>query len=360
MLINKELTLYRILSGYLRCPIYYLNRESVYLVKNPTIEQRYIGEEIYDEVYRRCQLNEMWTAEEHTAWLIKKKKWKPEDDTLIESLKKEIKDFKHRLFLEYRKKSQRKPIKEAIRIAKDSIVSLLNRKGGSPQLTCEGQAGIARLRYLVGCSVFDEQHEPVFNHKNFWDVNSNCEILEKIVAYYNENKLGETEYRELARSEVWRPMWTCRKVGNIIPGAAIEWTEEQRSLVYWSVIYDNVYEHSECPGDEIIEDDDALDGFFIEQSKQKEREALEKKKENFSQNEKIRGADQVFQMVESLEELKEVEELNDDQAKEIKRQRKRQIEERSKQGKTLMYHDFKDVRKDLQIIQNQLEASRQG
>lgn len=357
---NKELVLYRILSGCLRCPLYYLNREAIYLVKNPTVEQRYIAEEIYEEIYRRCELNGMWTSEDQLEWLTKKGKWNPEKDVLIESLKKEIKNFKHTLYLQFNKKSQRKSIKEAIKIAKNNIISLFNLKSGSPQLTCEGQAGIAKLRYLVGCSVYDENHHPLFNHKGFWEVNNNCDILDKIVTYYNENKLGETEYREIARCEAWRPIWTCRKVGNVLLGDVITWTEEQRTLAYWSIIYDNVYEHSECPSDDIINDDDALDGFFIQQNIEKEKATSEKKRENFSQNEKIRGADQVFQMVESLEELQEVEALNDEEALAIKRSRKAQIQERSKEGKSVAYHDFRDVKKNIQIMLNKQEAARVG
>jgi hypothetical protein len=41
-------------------------------------------------------------------------------------------------------------------------------------------------------------------------------------------------------------------------------------------MYDNVYESMECPPDEVIKDDDMLDGWFIQQHKDREKKLKEK------------------------------------------------------------------------------------
>lgn len=63
-------------------------------------------------------------------------------------------------------------------------------------------------------------------------------------------------------------------------------TINQRNLLTWSKIYDNVQESLECPSEKVIEDDDMLDGWFLVQKLERERERVERERESSSSKSK--------------------------------------------------------------------------
>ena len=91
--------------------------------------------------------------------------------------------------------------------------------------------------------------------------------------YYNSNQISSEQFRSVARSEPWRSMWNIgKKQGNAFGKAACDLTKDQVSLSSYSSMYDNVYESSEAPDEKVIEDDDCLDGWFISQRREYEKE----------------------------------------------------------------------------------------
>ena len=90
--------------------------------------------------------------------------------------------------------------------------------------------------------------------------------------------LGESEIRELARSEPWKSIWSSSKNEGVLFGKrAIELSEEQKHLIMWSTMYDSIGESPDSPSDKIIADDDMLDGWLILQRREREHN----KKEQF-------------------------------------------------------------------------------
>ena len=51
-------------------------------------------------------------------------------------------------------------------------------------------------------------------------------------------------------------------------------------LCSFSRMYDSVYKNTECPSDDVIQDDDMLDGWFIQQTKEQEERQKEKLSED--------------------------------------------------------------------------------
>ena len=62
----------------------------------------------------------------------------------------------------------------------------------------------------------------------------------------------------------------------------------------WSSLYDNIQESPDCPSNEVINDDDMLDGWMIIQKRNREQAKLQKDAENKFGNKKISNADEVF------------------------------------------------------------------
>ena len=69
-------------------------------------------------------------------------------------------------------------------------------------------------------------------------------------------------------------------------------------------MYSKIYEHPECPEDAIIEDDDALDGWMLNQQKENKKQKMEKGVDNLL-GKKGQKAQEVFLMAKNEEEYEE-------------------------------------------------------
>ena len=48
----------------------------------------------------------------------------------------------------------------------------------------------------------------------------------------------------------------------MFPGASSDWDANKRNLVWWSDFYDAVMRHPECPSEDVIRDDEALQNWI--------------------------------------------------------------------------------------------------
>jgi DNA-binding GntR family transcriptional regulator len=103
---------------------------------------------------------------------------------------------------------------------------------------------------------------------------------------------------------------------------------DQKNLLVWSRMYDNIQESMECPSDKVIEDDDALDGWFIEQRRKNEREKAIAVVEDSIQNDKIKNSQEVIVFTDNKTDANTVHEMNSPNAKVIKQERKQVVKEK--------------------------------
>lgn len=78
-------------------------------------------------------------------------------------------------------------------------------------------------------------------------------------------------------------------------------------------MYDSVHQSMDCPSDEIIKDDIAIDGWFLEQNKKREQEQLKEKAE--SKLSKTKGGGDLFLMAHNKEEVDNIISMNTPQGK---------------------------------------------
>lgn len=90
--------------------------------------------------------------------------------------------------------------------------------------------------------------------------------------------------REIARGQgevgsEWRARWKAsRDTGtSLFTGVVAEWNPSQVALAYWFSFYDSIFEHPERPPMKVINNDDLLDKWVIDKTKEMESRA---KKEN--------------------------------------------------------------------------------
>ncbi len=181
-------------------------------------------------------------------------------------------------------------------------------------------------------------------------------IYEIIYSYYNKCFLDEKTIREVARNGNWRFQWAmCKNDPVSLFGSKMyNLTYDQKNLIYWSQVYDMVYESMDRPPDTIINDDKKLDNWLKQQSKKARREATEKHHGLDKQQIKPGkvGTQELFLMAKDNDEAKDIQELNSDYEN-LKRQKER--ERMAKSNRPLTELELR--KRDLML---QARAQRKG
>ena len=113
-------------------------------------------------------------------------------------------------------------------------------------------------------------------------------------------------------------------------------------------MYDNIYESMECPSDDVISDDDAIDGWFIIQREKRDKQQKEAGLESML-SDKTKNADEIMLMTNprDKENIESIYSMNDAQGKMVTKSRFKQVEE---QGE-VKYQNFGDMKRERQMQQ---------
>src|SRR6266496_2400452 len=320
---ERDYLVYRICMGFLK----FKYQDNTYLLKNPSLEQKYLAEELYQEKLEEYHLAGHFNEIEYLQFLLNKGLWDDGREVLFNKFKEKIEDLKIELFNAQYKSKTRKEIKKKINRAVEDYKSLIGQRNCEIHKSATGLAGIARLRYLIGVCLY-RKNEQVFNLDDFWQLEDNG-LLDTAVNYYNQSKIDESQFRELVRNEPWHSYWMCRKAcGDKLFGiCAIDLSDDQKSLVYWSLLYDGVYEHPDCPSQEVIEDDDMLDGFLLKDFRER-KDKQNKTNIEDKLSDKLKNAHEIYLIAETPEDAKKINDLNSDWAKAVKASRDKMIDQK--------------------------------
>lgn len=348
--VERDTYISRIISGRQE----YSVGERRFFIVNPTHQDRCRANQIYkdsivDGIYQGLLSNEdvFNLLIDNGIWTVEKQK---EYDTLISN----IEMLKIKLFNFAFKSKEREVGKKTLRVSKERFEKLTSIKHSFDHFTYEGYANIVRYRYLMAASVRNSDGSRTF--ENFEDEDSG--LLNALVSQITENSISEKTYRELARTEPWRSIWTAGRNRDIFGVPAIDLTEEQRNLISYSMLYDNIYESPDCPSDFIIQDDDMLDGWLITQRKKRETDSNKNLVESKITNSKIANANEVYIVAETPEDVERINSINSEEARIIKRQREKFIREKGKVNEL----QLPDVKRDYIMQRNQAytQAMRNG
>ena len=106
-------------------------------------------------------------------------------------------------------------------------------------------------------------------------------------------------------------------------------------------MYDRIYESVDCPSEEVIEDNDMLDGWLAVQRQKMKTEKRKRETENqLAVSSKINEAEEVFIPVETADDAKRIAELNDPAAQRVRKQRFNQLKEKG----TVKVQEFADMK----------------
>jgi hypothetical protein len=299
------------MSGYTICKV----KNIELLVGMPTPISNVYAERAYQNALEIALCNGVMDAEQKKQLMIRSGEWNPIEDAEFEKLPNEIENAKVDLYNAYFNYKHRDAIKKNLDKKKKRFHHLAIKKDKYETLTAHGYASVIRQKYLIcgGTKTLDL--------KPYWDGLSFLEdsdhFIDALINRYINEKITDNIIRELSHSEPWRTIWSVGKTENNIFGIpSSQLTESQRTLMLWSRIYDSVHESIDCPPEEVIEDDDMLDGWLIVQHRKREKERKE-------QHGKKRGsgAQEEFVIVENPEDAARIEAMNSPQAKLVKAQR---------------------------------------
>jgi len=310
--LEKDRLVNQILSGSIL-----IDLEDYFLfVKEPSPEQKLIADNIYKKQLINAELNDIWTLPEMFEEKKRLGMWSDADQKEIDDFPKRLEALKIELYQAYFQYKRRDGIKKALEELRlrDSIV---NQKLDTwKHTTTEGYALSCKIQYLISVSTFTENNTLFFSSANI-----NQSLLDEVLYQYTHSRMDEKTLRYLARNEPWRSIYSAGKAqGGIRLNDSSLLTFEQRSILLWSKMYDSLYERgSECPPEEVIEDDDCLDGWMVLEHRKIEKER--KSNSGYNPGSKYNKADEVFIPVDNVEDINRVNQMNSPAALIRKQQR---------------------------------------
>lgn len=337
-----ELKISRILAGFLRFQF----KDIIYLIGTPDFKQKYFINEVYLQAIETAKKNGVLSFEDLLNYMMKIGLWSKQHDSQIKLLSKQIENCKVDLYKQRFNPHRVRDIKKQIKKIDKRLTALLDKKFSLHYASATGFASILKNYYDAAYSLYYIDGTSVWNDNSF--LKEDYTLLNLVMDYKYANKVSDEEYRKIVKSNTWINLWNASKI-NLFSSNSANWTEEQQKLVTWSKIYDNIYEHSECPTDKVIEDDDMLDGWMILQYQQRNADKLKKDKEGTLSNPKLAKAQEVFIPANSEEDVEYIHSLNSSVSNATRKAKLKQV---SQEGRV------KDGNLHDQILKRQLEKNR--
>ena len=345
---EKEFLLHRIFSGTTRTEV----GNGFYVITSPNREDRYKAQEVYKSALKSHRYEEWFTNKQILMILEQQGIFSSEDSEKLEKLEKDIEELKFQLFKSMLNAEKMKFIRSTLKKVREYQYELSSKKHSLDYLTLEGYASLKRSQYLVSRCLYYDNGERVFSDSNTLD---NGPLIEKAIIAISASQIAHDKIREMSRSEPWRSYWGADKT-NVFGAPAVDLTDEQRSLILYSRMYDGAYEHPECPDEKVIEDDDMFDGWMIFQKKNREKKKTQKSVDSVL-GKKQREAEEIF-IPSTQQQSKNIEDLNTADAT-FKRKRRDAIIYGSKEGKQIKDSQFPDRRAQI-ITQANREFAQKG
>ena len=310
---NKELTLYQIMSGRIACTVL----DNILYVKSPTPEQRLIAQQVYIDILYETEFEGILTEIQMKDLMIANSLWSLEEETELSTIATRIDNAKEEMYRHYAGFQSDKvdKLRKSLHKMRIHAGRLFQKKHAYDIYTCTGVATIYQLQYWLAHNTVDKDGQPVIDLDDF--------RMRSLSEQYAMNRPADNDIRQISKIDTWKSVWNSSKGSTSVFGvSAVLLSEEQRSLIGWSRLYDNIMEAAAPPEKVVLEDDDLLDGWLIVQHHKNEEE----KGQGGEAAKRHPGAQEIFIPVETYEDARRVEALNDAEARLTKQQRSRMVQ----------------------------------
>tara|TARA_R110000824_G_scaffold10146_3_gene45068 strand:+ start:1475 stop:2524 length:1050 start_codon:yes stop_codon:yes gene_type:complete len=291
-----------------------------YIIKEPDILDKTFAEKIYQDSIKKGEELGILTEKEILEIVSALGLWSKADEKRLKEMPKLLEDAKVKLYMAYAAYQKRGPIRKHITKVKKEFEELLIKKNYFRNEGLEGAAELLKTRYLVCSNITDLDGNRLWKYGEFFE--QSHKFINLILKKYIEFQVTEKEVRELSRNDPWRSLWSAGKTESGVFGMpSSKLTADQKHIIIWSRIYDSVYESQECPNEEVIEDDDMIDGWLTLQNRKRE----EDKKNSQSERSDAKG-DEVYIVADTQSDAQRIYGMNSPDGRGLIKTRQKQIE----------------------------------
>lgn len=327
---DLEYDLYRIISGKTN----FIFNNNKYSLHTPSYEIKQKGMEIYFQIIEDERF-EVWLRESNlTNLLIGYGYWTPTTEGLIKELEKKIERAKISLYENRLNTKTLKTSRQNLAQLNNQLNKIYLQKNELYQHTLEGYANSIKNEYILCNCLYNDKNKKVFEFNS----NNSYILFNSLINTSNEQIITVEQLRAIARGGIWRSMWNCDKQNPFGVKGGAYLSDDQRGLINFSIMYDSVYDHTECPEDFVIEDDDMLDGWILYQ-----KQKIKKEKTKDAAAKVHKNAQEVFIMGNNQEDFERIADLNDDFSKSIIDSRLKYVQKAGDVSEL----DLPDVRADI-------------
>lgn len=331
----------RILSGY----YIFIYNNTKYKLIYPNTDIKYQAELLAQEEFDKNKFNEWIQESDILDYLVNMGLWSYGGDDNLKKIEDQIENLKVDLYKNFLNPSKLKSIKRTLSNTVASYNRSYSVRHSLDQYTVEGYIQSLKNNYILINSIFDCNNNKIFSCYE----DADYRLLNELSFAISENIIDVSVFRSIARSDTWKNYWSANKE-NLFDRSTINWTDEQRTLVILTKMYDAAMEHPECPPDSVFEDDDMFDGWMIVQRKENEKLRNKNRTEKMLEGKKLDKAGEIFVMAKSKEEASNIFDLNDPNSRHIIKERQTVL---ARTGKELNETELPDVRRNLVVQSNQ-------
>lgn len=342
---STNLYLSRILSGF----YIFTYGDKHYKLIYPDMDIKYKAEIYAEKFYEDNKFMDWLNDDSIVEALVDSGIWHYGGDDQLSKIEKQIEDYKVELYENFLNPPKQKQVRKTLDSLKKSYNKLYNIRHSLDSLTAIGYSELIKHQYILIHSIYTTKNIRVFKSLK----NIDYQKLNSLSNTIGEHTIDISTFKKLARSDQWRNYWSANK-DRVFDKPVISWTDEQRTLVVLTKMYDSAYEHPDCPVESVFEDDDMFDGWMIKQRRENEKLRSKNRTEKLLEDKNLDKASEIFIMASSKDEAKSIYNLNDNTGMNIIKERTQAII-----GKTeVKASDLPDIQRDLQIQQNQQLVDR--
>lgn len=345
---NRNINIYlsRILSGF----YLFLYNNTRYKLVYPDINIKYEAELYAQEEYENNKFNDWITDDSIVDSLVSMGLWNYNGDDNLKNLEKQIEDHKVDLYKNFLNPPKLKNLKKTLSNIKANYNKLYEIRHSLDQYTAIGYSELLKNNYILIYSIYNANQERIFKSIDTADYS----LLNALSITISQNIIDMPTFKSIARSDIWRNYWNANKE-HLFDQATINWTDEQKTLVVLTKMYNNAYDHPECPPDAVFEDDDMFDGWMISQRRENEKIKNKNRTEKMFEGKNLNKAGEVFIKANSQEEAQQIYNLNDNSSRHIIKERESVI---YNTNETIDDAKLPDVQRNLVMQVNQQFKNR--
>jgi hypothetical protein len=316
---QKTKLLYCIISDY---DTVFINNKK-YIIKCPTSDLLYRAQLLYDNIIYNHRFNEWMGVQDCVDHLTNIGKLPLNFEQKCQEIQSFIEDKKVELYKSAIQLDKVKQIRKQLQQAKYLLDKLYDIQASLESFTVLGYAKLNKLQYII-------RHTTYYKNK-LCDYMSN-NLLMSIIRELHKNVIPPEQFRELARTDPWRSYWGI--VDNPFSQNVIDLDYNKRILISYSKMYDNVYESIDCPEENIIHDDDMLDGWMIVQRNKKQEQRNQSSTNDIVSNlgSKYTNATEIFLPTPDVAQANAIHSMNTAKSKHVQKQRQSMINKQGQVG----------------------------